>query len=109
MSIFIRLVLTIAFVFGTIAMFGCEQQANTPTPSVKPAATTQAADAYPLDVCVVSGEALGGMGDPVIIDHNGREVRFCCASCVDEFKKDPGRYMAKLDAAKGDDHAGHNH
>jgi hypothetical protein len=106
---FMRPVIAITFAAATIAMLGCEQQADTPTPSVKPAAP-QAADSYPLDVCVVGGEKLGAMGDPVVIQHEGREVRFCCASCVDEFNKDPGRYLAKLDAAKGgDDHAGHDH
>ena len=36
-------------------------------------------DAYPIDTCIVSGKKLGEMGDAVIINHKGREVRFCCA------------------------------
>ena len=56
-------------------------------------------DTYPLDTCVVSGEKLGGMGEAVKYDHNGREVRFCCKGCIDKFKADPDKYLKKLDEA----------
>jgi YHS domain-containing protein len=55
---------------------------------------------YPLDTCVVSGEKLGSMGKPVIIKHEGREIRFCCGNCVQEFKKDPAKYLKLLDEAE---------
>jgi YHS domain-containing protein len=55
---------------------------------------------YPLDVCVVSGEKLGEMGKPAVIQHEGREVRFCCPACVDKFKKDPAKYLKMLDEAE---------
>jgi hypothetical protein len=62
--------------------------------------------AYPLTTCVVSGEALegGDMGGPVDYIHKeegkpDRLVRFCCSGCVKKFKKDPAKYLAKLDAA----------
>jgi YHS domain-containing protein len=53
---------------------------------------------YPLTTCVVSGEKLGEMGKPAVINYQGTEVRFCCAMCVDQFKKDPAKYLAKLPA-----------
>ncbi len=56
-------------------------------------------DAYPLDVCVVSGEELGEMGDPVDYVYNNRLVRFCCNGCVSDFKKDPDKYLAKINEA----------
>lgn len=72
---------------------------------------------YPLSTCVVSGEDLGSMGDAVIIQHEGREVRLCCRNCARKFQKDPARYMAKLDAAQSteagksdqEDHASEHH
>ena len=64
------------------------------TPPVKPADT--AAKAYPLKTCVVSGEELGKMGEPVRIVHEGQEIKFCCKSCEPEFKKDPAKFLAKL-------------
>lgn len=59
--------------------------------------TTAAPSAsYPLITCVVSGDKLGAMGSPVIINYNGTEVRFCCHDCVESFRKDPAKYLAKL-------------
>jgi len=54
---------------------------------------------YPLEVCVVSGEKLGEMGEPVDYVHNNQLVRFCCAGCLDMFKEDPDQYLKKLRAA----------
>ncbi|OYV04534.1 MAG: hypothetical protein CFE26_16375 [Verrucomicrobiales bacterium VVV1] len=62
--------------------------------------TTSAADAsakpYPLEVCLVSGEKLGEMGEPVVITHEGQQIKFCCKSCVPKFEKDPAKYLSKL-------------
>ena len=55
-------------------------------------------DAFPLDTCVVTGEALGSMGDPIILNHEGREIRLCCKGCVKKFKNDTDTYIAKIDA-----------
>lgn len=54
---------------------------------------------YPMDTCVVSGEKLGGMGEPVDYVHGNRLVRFCCKGCIGKFKADPAKYLATLDAA----------
>ncbi|MES2438447.1 MAG: hypothetical protein V4584_05255 [Verrucomicrobiota bacterium] len=67
--------------------------------SCKPAKTDPTASAstpYPLETCLVSGEKLGEMGKPVVIEHEGREIRFCCKACVPDFQKDPAKYLAKL-------------
>lgn len=55
---------------------------------------------YPLQTCVVSGEKLGEMGKPFNYTHEGREVRLCCKSCLKDFKKDPAKYLKKLDEAE---------
>lgn len=54
---------------------------------------------YALQTCPVSGEKLGGMGEPVDFVYKNRLVRFCCPSCQTDFLKDPAKYVAKLDAA----------
>jgi len=57
--------------------------------------------AYPLETCVVSGEKLGGeMGAPVDYVYHNHLVRFCCNACVEEFKKDPQKYLKKIEAAR---------
>ena len=64
----------------------------------KPAASAAktAAKPYPLDVCIVSGEKLGGMGTPVSFVHEGQEIKLCCKSCRADFDKEPAKFLAKL-------------
>ena len=60
-------------------------------------------DAYPLATCpVMSGARLGSMGDPVVKDYDGREVRFCCAGCPAGFERDLEASLEKLDKAIAD-------
>jgi YHS domain-containing protein len=60
--------------------------------------------AYPLKVCLTSDEKLGAMGENAefIYREKGKPDRlvvFCCEGCEDDFKKEPAKYVAKLDAA----------
>ncbi len=54
-------------------------------------------DSYPVKTCVVSGEKLGSMGDPVDYVAGNRLVRFCCKDCVKAFEADPQKYLSKLE------------
>ena len=63
-------------------------------------ARKEAVKPYPLDTCVVSGEKLGEMGKPYVFTHDGREVKLCCKSCLKDFKKDPAKYVKKMEAAR---------
>ncbi|MFH1743012.1 MAG: hypothetical protein ABIH23_28740 [bacterium] len=56
-------------------------------------------DAYPLDTCIVTGQKLGAMGEPVIYDQQGRELRFCCKACVKTFESKTSEYLEKIDQA----------
>jgi YHS domain-containing protein len=56
--------------------------------------------AYPLTVCVVSGEPLDSMGGPYVMTHAGQEVRLCCEHCKPKFDKDPAAYLKKIQDAK---------
>lgn len=57
-------------------------------------------DAYPLATCVVSGEKLGSMGDPVDVVVGTTLVRLCCKSCVKELAKAPWKALEQIAAAK---------
>ena len=55
---------------------------------------------YPLDTCVVSGEKLGSMGEPINHVVANRLVRLCCKGCIKDLEKDPAKYLSKVDAAR---------
>ncbi|MFN0059255.1 MAG: hypothetical protein ACKVX7_12415 [Planctomycetota bacterium] len=52
-------------------------------------------DPYMLDTCPVSGKKLEAK--PTVYQHEGREVRFCCDKCIDGFKAEPAKFIAKID------------
>jgi YHS domain-containing protein len=45
-------------------------------------------------VCPVSNKPLGSMGDPVMVEANGRTLYLCCAGCVKAVKANPTKYAA---------------
>jgi len=51
---------------------------------------------YPLSVCVVTGDKLTSMGEPVVIEYKGQEIKFCCSDCKKDFDKDPEKYLKKM-------------
>ncbi len=64
-----------------------------------PSGDASPGDPYTLETCPVSGGKLGSMGDPVVRQIDGREVRFCCGGCVGRFEKDKAGYFKKIDEA----------
>ncbi|MEI7902665.1 MAG: YHS domain-containing protein [bacterium] len=46
-------------------------------------------------VCPVLG---GKIDKKVYADYNGKHVYFCCAGCIEQFKKEPDKYLKKLEA-----------
>jgi len=52
---------------------------------------------YPAKICMVSGEELGNMGDPIDLLHGTRLVRLCCKGCKRAFYKNPSKFIAELD------------
>ena len=61
--------------------------------SAAPAQVQVQTGVYPLNTCPVTGEELGSMGDPVVYDYQGREIRFCCQGCIPQFEADPQKYL----------------
>ena len=52
---------------------------------------------YPLETCIVTGNELGSMGDPVTFNHEDREIKVCCKPCEKKYLKDPARYLVNLE------------
>jgi len=92
----------------TLAAQGHDHHGNADKPAVPSAPDAawlaKAKAEYPLKTCVVSDEEIGSMGDGVdhVYKQEGkpdRLVRFCCESCIKDFKKDPAKYLARIDEA----------
>jgi YHS domain-containing protein len=82
-------------VIAIIASVSC----NKPEGNNAASAAESTAKPYPIETCLVSGGKLGEMGDAVVINHEGQEIKFCCKTCVPKFKKDPAKYLQKLNHA----------
>lgn len=97
-----------AMALGLVVFAGCgdghdrsSQNSGNPatkTPEVPPLDPN--AKPYPLDTCVVSGQKLGSMGEPVRVNHKGQEFKLCCKGCDKKFYAEPDKYLEKVAAAK---------
>jgi len=54
---------------------------------------------YTLTTCIVSGGPLEKDGQDIDVNfvYNNRLIRVCCPPCIEKFKQDPQKYLAKLD------------
>jgi YHS domain-containing protein len=108
-----RTCVLLAFVLGGITIGGgCGTGAPPAQPSAgaapQSAVADETAEAFakmdPADrdvarrqaVCPVSDHALGSMGPPVKVTHDGQTLFLCCDGCKDDFDKDPQVFVAKL-------------
>ena len=48
----------------------------------------------PQTVCPVLG---GKIDKNVYTDYQGKRIYFCCSGCIDDFKKDPEKYLKKME------------
>jgi hypothetical protein len=51
---------------------------------------------YPLKICIISDDELGGHGEPISKVYEGQEVKFCCKPCIKKFDKDVAGNLKKI-------------
>jgi YHS domain-containing protein len=79
---------------GSAAELGCGSKAK---------ATDAATYATPREAVEVGNKICPVMNNPidekkkVTYEYEGKVYSFCCAGCVEEFKKDPGKYIQKIE------------
>jgi len=79
--------------------------ATSPAPAADPEVEKNLAKLSPEDQalarkqkkCPVTGEPLGSMGVPPKVQVKGRTVFLCCDGCEAALKKEPDKYLKKLD------------
>ncbi len=87
------LVAVLAVGLGAMAV-GCKNEPAPKAGEKADASATPAAGEIAQKLCPVMGNKI----DPKIyVDYNGRRIYFCCAMCPAEFKKDPEKYIKKVD------------
>lgn len=74
----------------TILVAGCGKKGGESPQATKEAVGTEIVQ----KICPVMG---GPIDKSIYVDHEGRRVYFCCQMCVNEFKKDPEKYLKKFD------------
>jgi len=40
----------------------------------------------------------GKIDEKFFVDYKGKRIYFCCSGCIEEFKKDPEKYLKKMEA-----------
>src|SRR5438045_3737596 len=76
-----------------LAGTGCGERSDHKSPAAMapdaPAAPSDPhAKPYPLKTCIVSGEELGKMGEPLRFTYKAQEIRLCCKGCEKKFQAD---------------------
>ncbi|GEM_PF-5223302 len=82
---------------GVVAVEPSSATGSAPTVVVSPSEEQLAGTkAYTAETCVVSGEELGGMGEPVVALIGDQQVKLCCDHCVPDLKKNPAKFLTKV-------------
>jgi len=50
-------------------------------------------------ICPVMGEKINKQSKATY-EYQGKIYNFCCAGCIEEFKRNPGKYIKKIEAEK---------
>ncbi|MCM8826376.1 MAG: YHS domain-containing protein [Candidatus Omnitrophica bacterium] len=58
-------------------------------------------------ICPVSGEKIDEKMKATY-EYQGKIYNFCCSMCIDEFKKDPEKYIKKLKETEKYEHKGYH-
>jgi hypothetical protein len=88
---YVAITTLVAAFLGAPAVLGAPAaEAKKPAKAPKP---------YPLETCPVSGEKLGGMGEPVEFAYGDQEIQLCCKGCRKDFDANPAKFMPKIEAA----------
>jgi len=91
----VAFVLAAAILAAGVLVAGCEKAEKPASPPAAASAPAAPAAAIAQKTCPV----MGGPIDPkMFTEYEGRRIYFCCAACIEKFKADPEKYIAKVDA-----------
>jgi hypothetical protein len=82
-----KAIITSAIIGSVITLVSCASPGAAQSKGVK---------RYTSDLCAVTDNKLGSMGDPVTKIYGNQEVKFCCKPCVAKYEKNPGKYADSI-------------
>jgi Cu+-exporting ATPase len=85
--------MVVAIVAWGVLAAGCKSEPQPGKPSTAPAAVMPKAE-IAQKLCPVTGELINRN---IFVDYDGRRIYFCCDMCPAQFKKDPEKFLKKLD------------
>ena len=96
------ILLTVCFSQNNVFAYGSKRVQEAPavvaSPESAPSVETPTA---PVEmgnkICPVSGEEVGEMGETFKMEYEGKIYNLCCAMCAKDFKKDPEKYIKKIE------------
>ncbi|MEJ2701835.1 MAG: YHS domain-containing protein [Sedimentisphaerales bacterium] len=109
MKIWAMLGVVVVLSVGLLVLNGCKKSEPAPSGTssdttmqmeghdhaamAKEAADTETASTTEQTICPVMGNPIN---KDVFVEYKGKKVYFCCPDCVEKFKADPEKYVAKL-------------
>jgi YHS domain-containing protein len=76
---------------------GCRSEPTSAPPKKEGGGAVAAPAAGAAEIAQKICPVMGNPIDPnIYVDYNGRRIYFCCNMCPETFKKDPEKYIAKL-------------
>ncbi|MDO8489261.1 MAG: YHS domain-containing protein [Candidatus Omnitrophota bacterium] len=91
--------ITVVFIFGisklSLAMT-CDDHAQLQVAQIKDSGNKSESVNVGNKICPVSGEKVGEGMEPATYEYQGKIYNFCCSACIPEFKKDPEKYIKKV-------------
>ena len=84
---------------ASLGLAGCQKETPKAPAKTTTAKASEATPGQPVaqvaeqTTCPVMG---GAIDKNIFVEYKGKKVYFCCKGCVDTFKADPEKYVAKL-------------
>lgn len=102
-------ILSVAVLLPVLVLVGCGGQPKKAEQALPPG-TEKASDLYKqaeggaagneMVTCPVSGHKVS-KANSIVVQYEGKDVRLCCADCVEPFKSNPAKYMAAFEKGEG--------
>jgi len=94
----IFLLLTVIFMSGTYCVV-CAMTCHSDSGNGEHAQVAKNTANIGNKICPVTGEKINEKMKATY-EYAGKSYNFCCASCIDDFKKDPDKYVKKVEISE---------